>query len=393
MKRVSILLSASLVLGLSSGYGLAADPIVVDFEDENIDAWEIVDEDPENLGDLGPSLWEIRESELGFDDNVLFQGSNIWGDAEDHMLMGTIAYYNEQQFTNFRLDVDVIAEDNDGMGFVWGYQSLEKHSRFQLMNDRWPEVPTVDGFNGPYLISHTRVSNESPWYEVLEVLEADEYIPYTQGFEEINHWTLEMVDGNFTITTTDSFGDENVLTGVDPTYTGGYVGIQLYAQNNVEFDNFVITPLDAGLTGDFNGNDGLDVDDIELLNAEIRAATNGAGFDLDGDGLVNTADQVEWVTNVAGTWYGDANLDGEFNSSDFVQVFSAGKFETGEAATWADGDWNGDGRFDSGDFVTAFSDGGFEIGIRTPNVPEPTNAAVTLVVSLFALLGLGRYRS
>jgi hypothetical protein len=57
---------------------------------------------------------------------------------------------------------------------------------------------------------------------------------------------------------------------------------------------------------------------------------------------------------------GDANRDGRFDSSDFVQVFQAGKYQTGQPATWAEGDWNGDGFFDSGDFVLAFQCGGYE---------------------------------
>ena len=72
--------------------------------------------------------------------------------------------------------------------------------------------------------------------------------------------------------------------------------------------------------------------------------------------------------DVKRTWYGDADFNGEFNSSDFVQVFQAGKYEqgwltesgwaVGALAGWSEGDWNGDGLFDSSDFITAFQDGG-----------------------------------
>ncbi len=374
------------LLGATS-IAMGADPITIDFEDEDFDVWEFIDEPPENLGDLGPSSWDIFESELGFDGNVLMQRSNIWGGPEDHMLMGTIAYYNAREFENFRLDVDVIADDNDGMGFVWGYQEdSELHYRFQLMNDRWPEVPTLDGFNGPYLISHKRISNSSPWYEVMEVLETDEYIPYTQGFEEVNHWTLEVVDGAFTITTTDSFGDENTITGFDDEYKSGFVGIQLYAQSNVEFDNFVITPLEAGTEGDFNGNGELDAEDMDLLTQAVIAGNDPPEFDLNEDQLVNRADREVWVQDLSNTYFGDSNLDGEFNSSDLVTVFAAGKYEVDADAGWADGDWGGDVRFDSGDLVVAFAEGGYELGPRQAAnaVPEPTSLLmlVTVLVGL-----------
>ncbi len=58
---------------------------------------------------------------------------------------------------------------------------------------------------------------------------------------------------------------------------------------------------------------------------------------------------------------GDANRDGKFDSLDFVQVFQAGKYETGDAAIWEEGDWNGDGAFDSADFVAAFTTGLYEV--------------------------------
>ena len=86
-------------------------------------------------------------------------------------------------------------------------------------------------------------------------------------------------------------------------------------------------------------------------------------------------------------WVGDSDLNGVFNSGDFVQVFAAGKYETGQTATWDEGDWNGDLRFDSGDFVAAFADGGYEAGPRPAAVqaiPEPNS----LTLSLLSLVGL-----
>ena len=81
---------------------------------------------------------------------------------------------------------------------------------------------------------------------------------------------------------------------------------------------------------------------------------------------------------------GDANLDGEFNSTDFVAVFTVGKYESGNPAQWAEGDWNGDALFNSSDFVTAFSAGGYELGPRAAvaSVPEPTGFALLLVGTL-----------
>ena len=63
----------------------------------------------------------------------------------------------------------------------------------------------------------------------------------------------------------------------------------------------------------------------------------------------------------ASALYGDANLDGLFNSTDLVQVFQAGKYETSQAADWNQGDWNGDGRFDSQDLIATFQRGTYSL--------------------------------
>ena len=141
----------------------------------------------------------------------------------------------------------------------------------------------------------------------------------------------------------------------------------------------------GGLEGDFDGNGMLDIDDINLLVAESAAGTNGADFDLNSDGAVNFGDVTIWINDLKNSYLGDTNLDGEFSSSDFVAVFAAAKYETGQPANWSEGDWNGDGEFSSSDFVAAFSGGGYELGPRDPAVvPEPS----TLGLILNGLCGL-----
>ena len=112
------------------------------------------------------------------------------------------------------------------------------------------------------------------------------------------------------------------------------------------------------------------------------AAHNGA-FDLNGDGQVDELDIKQWVIDLKGTWIGDANVDGEFNTVDFLAVFQAGRFETEQAAKWSQGDWDGDGLFNSSDLVKAFQDGGFEKGPRAAQqvaaVPEPSALALLAI--------------
>ncbi|MCA9172107.1 MAG: PEP-CTERM sorting domain-containing protein, partial [Planctomycetales bacterium] len=131
-----------------------------------------------------------------------------------------------------------------------------------------------------------------------------------------------------------------------------------------------------------------DAGDLDLLaQAQVGGDTS---FDLTGDSATNFDDRIRWVRDLKHTWIGDANLDGEFNSTDFVSAFTAGKYESGGAATWSEGDWDGDLDFDSGDFVAAFSDGGYEAGVRpsVAAVPEPASG----MLAIMSLLGLARWR-
>ncbi len=147
-----------------------------------------------------------------------------------------------------------------------------------------------------------------------------------------------------------------------------------------------LTLPDSGLTGDFNHDSVLDVGDIDLLTAESSSGNHNPAFNLNDDDLVDSTDVEIWAHELANIWMGDANVDGEFNSADFVSVFVIGKYEQNEAAVWSEGDWNGDGRFNSSDFVVAFVDGGYEQGPRpaVAAVPEPGG----WVLLLMAVAGL-----
>lgn len=153
----------------------------------------------------------------------------------------------------------------------------------------------------------------------------------------------------------------------------------------------------GGVLGDFNNNQDLDTNDIDLLSAEVQAGTNMARFDVNDDQLVNEADRLTWIKELKKTWVGDSNFDGEFNSTDFVVVFTAGEYEDGVAgnSTWAEGDWNGDTEFDSSDFVAAFTDGGYEKGPlpAAQAVPEPSTGVIVMGTVLGLVYSIRRGRN
>jgi hypothetical protein len=84
------------------------------------------------------------------------------------------------------------------------------------------------------------------------------------------------------------------------------------------------------------------------------------------------------------TYIGDADLNGEFNSSDLVAVLASGTYEADVAAVWSTGDFEGDGRTTSSDLVAALADGGYELGPRaaTAAVPEPSAIGLLAVGAL-----------
>lgn len=186
---------------------------------------------------------------------------------------------------------------------------------------------------------------------------------------------------------------EPLVTAIDTTHAEGV--ISLFVSNldgsdpegifrfvQVAEESIPATPI----PGDFDANGVLDANDIDLLVKEFGGDT--ASFDLNGDRIVNGEDHRIWVKEKRKTWYGDVNLDGEFNSGDLTEVFRASQYEDAVDgnSTWLTGDWNGDGDFTTGDLTLAFQDGGYEMGPRaaTSAVPEPTAFAM-LAIGLLSL--------
>ena len=136
----------------------------------------------------------------------------------------------------------------------------------------------------------------------------------------------------------------------------------------------------GGFPGDFNRDAIVNVDDVDLMCGALRAGAEPLGpFDLNRDALVSSADLSYLIETILGTSLGDANLDGRFNSTDFVLVFQAGQYEDSIPgnSTWATGDWNCDGEFSSSDFVTAFRSGAY----TAASAPAAATAASSQVAA------------
>ena len=135
-------------------------------------------------------------------------------------------------------------------------------------------------------------------------------------------------------------------------------------------------------SGDFDGDGSLTVNDLTLLTSAVLSYSVDPKFDLNHDGHDDQSDRSMWIHALEHTHFGDANLDGTFDSRDLLQIMQSGKYEdpiTGNSA-WTDGDFNGDGETSTSDFVLAFMDGAYVAeAIIANSVPEPTTSPWLLI--------------
>lgn len=148
------------------------------------------------------------------------------------------------------------------------------------------------------------------------------------------------------------------------------------------------------VAGDLSGDGIVDVVDVDLLREAILMGMVNGPFDINQDALVDQQDLASFQQQYFGSYIGDANLDGEFSTTDLVHVFSFGEYEDllADNTTWSEGDWNADADFDTADLVFAFQDGGFEAGPRQAFVAVPEPAAGYAVVAGFAWMAYRRRR-
>ncbi len=122
----------------------------------------------------------------------------------------------------------------------------------------------------------------------------------------------------------------------------------------------LLPPIVQPAECDLNTDNNCDVDDLNdmlkkgPLNRDVAVTADNQIYDLSGDGYINMHDADLWLMSAA-TFnglkspylYGDANLDGSVDGSDFG-LWNANKFD--HTKLWDEGDFNGDGVADGSDF-------------------------------------------
>lgn len=145
---------------------------------------------------------------------------------------------------------------------------------------------------------------------------------------------------------------------------------KLYAsQDYLYFTTGTPTILAFGMTGG-NGMDlwkiplsgrahGPSSEVIDSLYAAIESETYESRFDLVKDDELNESDVQFLIENTLQTQFGDTNLDGIVNFTDFVQLSSNFGLEN---SSWSQGDFDGDGQTGFEDFLLLSNNYGFGQG-------------------------------
>lgn len=307
----------------------------------------------------------------------IFNGSNAGGESGGATLEWMMKVPEEEEIPNghsamFWSNAD--GGDADRFNLFWdaSFTGGADSDRFVSGDFRSP------GSTGPFDIGEHNNGNaleEGEWHHIA-IVRNDNTPEDSDDFDFTWDW---YIDGELSASHTKSTSSATPLEEQGWRIGGRQGGDAVRAHfDEIRASSAALTPdqfliSQASVAGDFDGNGVLDIVDINMLVGKSAEGSNDAQFDLDNDGLVNQTDINIWAKDLKNTWIGDANLDDEFNSSDLVTVFVAGKFETELDANWDEGDWTGDRRFSSSDLVAAFVDGGFEAGPRNAvqNVPEP----------------------
>ena len=122
--------------------------------------------------------------------------------------------------------------------------------------------------------------------------------------------------------------------------------------------------------GDFNGDGIVGAADVDALSLNAKNTEGNLDFDLNSDGQVDQEDRRVWVEELAGTFFGDANLDKRVQFSDFLQLSE----HFGESGGWSEGDFDGNGVIEFGDFLDLSSN--FGRSRLAASVPEPSTAVL-----------------
>ena len=109
----------------------------------------------------------------------------------------------------------------------------------------------------------------------------------------------------------------------------------------------------AATLADFDGDDFVGANDIDLLSSGVVHGSVVLYFDVNGSSAVDDIDVDHLVQNILGTNYGDTDLDNDVDTGDLTNGIINFTGAGGVGKLWSDGDTDGDGDVDTRDLTTA----------------------------------------
>ncbi len=208
-------------------------------------------------------------------------------------------------------------------------------------------------------------------------------------------WSVSLLPGSYTVTAaSESFFENTDFTSHSFVLDSGgriFEGDQPGADISLQF--FDIGELFVGgippanvINGDFNSDGIVDDKDIDLLQANL-GSNNEDVFDLDFDNDVDQDDLDILITDILGTFYGDANLDQFVGLEDLNTVLSNWNLNV---TGWGNGDLNGDGFIGIADLNQVLGNWNLGSPPLASSVPEP--ASLSIVLGLSGLVCLRQRR-
>ncbi|MEM6333838.1 MAG: M14 family zinc carboxypeptidase [Planctomycetota bacterium] len=216
----------------------------------------------------------------------------------------------------------------------------------------------------------------------IEEDQFDDLSPFWQALLQLQP-NVGQVDSTSIGPTSANFADWELNAEVDVTFEtqfGFTRPLEYYYDLGENFGRAFAEGFGITLASDFDEDGDVDIDDIDLLLANL----GDPAFDLTGNGITNNADVTELIENILGTAFGDANLDQQVNTADLAIL--AANFED-PTSSWAQADYNGDGIVNTADLAQLAANFGFDgTGAVLANaalVPEPGTLALLMTGAVF----------
>ena len=328
----------------------------------------VYDYTPGNTAGSGGALTNIRESQI----NILLTGDTqgtAWLDDNTVMAFASDGFLYEVDATTMAESV-VANMGTNGVGSPYtslAYNSdvspylFAAHSNF-VDPDTFNTVFVLDPANNYSVVNEIDLSTSSQTIREM-TLGPDGDLFFTSFGGDIN-----IIEGASTDPA--SIADDSSRIWYTPETFSGFNGLDVGHGMPVDMVN-----------GDFDNDGDYDCDDVNALVGEIAGSTNNADFDLDGNGLVDSADLGAWLVeggnaNIGAPFLeGDANLDGVVDVADF-NIWNSNKFQPTDG--WCFADFNADGVTDVGDF-NIWNGNKFTASSDAAAVPEPGTLGLLLI--------------